>query len=83
MNPRVTDEAGGYEPPAAATNPRRRRRQRGLHTQPTDNQQALLREPACEVARVQRTSGRVQLRDREVQPCELLRARSDRRRERV
>ena len=69
MNPRVTGEASGCEPPAAATDPRRhRRRQRGLYTQLAGNQQVRLREPALGVARVQRASGRDQ-EDRHASCC--------------
>lgn len=54
MNPQVTDMAGGYEPAAAAADPRRRRRPQGPHTQLAKNQQALFREPSREDARVWR-----------------------------
>ena len=56
-----TDEAGGYEPPIAATHgsPASASSTKP-DTQLTDNQHALLREPTREVARVQRASRRDQ-----------------------
>ena len=81
MNLRATNQAGGYEPLAAATD---RSTASAPSTRPdtqlADNPHAILREPPPpKLHEYTRASGR----DQKVPPCELLRARSDRRRRKV